>query len=375
MLLAFAALAPAALCQAAASGAAGAGVARIELPTGPAERALATLPEAEPAVFAEWPAWLAGAGAGAASGWEAGAAAAPGSDPWTRWAACVETARAAPGTQPAARARAELGLLAAAQGRSDQAWDHWLAAQADPGAARALALRLVGGVSADVSGPGGTGWSCAPMLPPPGDPSDVRARAGKRTARALALELGSARVDVAVTREADGVQIELRQTAGEPCRLAVTLPCPRHLAVGARYVDWLRAPDDGCAALEVALEPGAPARELWGRFVPAPEPWPGLAPDAVSAARREGGIELADEGDAAALGFAAACERLFAIPARTAGPGAVGADGAAGLGPASAGRAAPIRLDLGGPDAASRALRPRKLAALMGLAEHAALGP
>lgn len=232
--------------------------ARLELPDGPAAKAWAAVgPDTMPAELSP----------------ELRALAQEATTPeaWEAWARSLERAR--PGAVPAApEARAALVLFARAQGRARDAWRHLAALGAHPEWVAALTVRLLPGIPHDARvGPGGMPLALPsdvrldPLVPPTsGDllPGQIEWRSA--TLRGLAV--GAGRVDVTVTVESTGVQIDLAHAGGGDTAIAAVLPVPEGFDVEAEYLDWdrLEAPVGGAIRATVTAADEEP-RAVYGR--------------------------------------------------------------------------------------------------------------
>jgi hypothetical protein len=291
----------------------------LTLPDGPVARAWALVgPETEPAELPE--AWVEALAPGC---WEGS----PAAKTWARWAAAVERA-AGPALAERAPARAELALLAAADGQPQVAWGHAAAVADAPAWTATLVPRLLPGIPLDHPvGPGGDLGTLAAgvrlrPLPPPLDPALPAWALGAGVATFGGLRIGQAEVDLMVEVQPAGVEVAVGHRGGGPAELVVALPLVRGASVRTEYLDFVRQEDlHGARALVVRAEDEEP-RVLYGRLaqeegdLPAP-PRPGAAlPRALS----EAGLRLVPADGAPDAGPAArALGQLLSIEA-TVGP-------------------------------------------------------
>lgn len=293
----------------------------LTLPDGPVARAWALVgPETDAAALPQ--AWVEALAPGC---WEGSAAAAT----WARWAAALERAAAERGaSDERAQARAELALLAAADGQPQVAWGHAAALVDAPEWTAALVPRLLPGVPLDhpVGRGGDLGTLAAGVrlrpLPPPLDPGLPAWALGAGVATFGGLRIGEAEVDLMVEVQPAGVEVAVGHRAGGAAELVVALPLVRGASVRTEYLDFVRQEDlHGPRTLTVRAEDEEP-RVLYGRLtleegdLPAP-PRPGAA---LPRALGEAGLRLAPaEGAPELAPAAAAMARLLAIEV-TVGP-------------------------------------------------------
>jgi len=287
----------------------------LELPAGPARGAVAAVaPDTQPHSL---PPEFSGDGPLA------------GDDLWSRpatwelWARWLGELHDTPGATDDLRAR--LALLSLAQGRGEDAWRH-VAACRDASWVAALAARLLPGIPVDCAiGPGGLPGGAAalpdgvllrPVLPP------VTGR-GAHSTRVNGLRIGAGIVDLELTLEAGGVQVDVVHVSGGTLRLDIVLPEPNGQEIRIEYVDWMRQ-DTLREPLRVALQPGSEPITLFGRFRPRDTSWPSGAAARVPEALRRGGLRLelpADDPERELFeAIAANLSGLLAIPVRVVGP-------------------------------------------------------
>jgi len=233
----------------------------LELPDGPAAKVWAAVgPETRPAAL---PPELAGLLAD--EGWARAAT-------WAGWAELLAAEAAA--ERPDPERRAELALLARRHGRAPDAWRHFLALGGTARAAEwaaAVMPHLIPGVPTGTRiGPGGAPVALAegvvlrPLLPPPS--GDLPPGAIEwRTAKVTGLRVGAALVDIVLSIENTGVQIDVRHGGGERTTLALLLPEPRDYEIGIEYLDWMRQ-DELRQPHVVEVIEGEEEHTLYGRL-------------------------------------------------------------------------------------------------------------
>ena len=236
-----------------------------------------------------WPIWPAWSDRGP-TGWGSEA-------PWRRWVELLRAESAAQnnahreadaptlaGADPErARRRAELALLARAQGRDPDAWRHLLATRDDPRyAARLEPVFLMGAPPSSLARPKEPlepGVLLSPPLPPATD--DPRGRLRNlvgRTFEHRAVRIGETVAGLRVVVEGDGIQVDLRHRSGPAVEVRVAPPVPPGVEIGLLYADWMRL-DDPLAPVPFTLSTEEPEHTVWGRFRPRSERWPApLAP-------------------------------------------------------------------------------------------------
>lgn len=298
----------------------------LSLPDGPAARAWAGVgPATEPRPLADTfvaeRAWLleplpdAGSAALGARMWEA----------WGRW---LGEAANAGGEAPVARTG--LALIALRSERWADAWREVAALAGHPECVAALMPHLLPGAPLD--GPADAGGFPAPLPEgvllrpalPPALESEPSYGIAPRRARVSGFRIGEALLELEVTVEPAGVQVDLRHLGGGPARLAVLLPEPSDQEIRVEYIDWFRQ-DDRHAPLAVELVPGGEPRTLFGRFLPREPDLPAPPPqDALPRTIELGGlwIEVGPQVQDAALPRAAveALGRVLGVPAGLCAP-------------------------------------------------------
>lgn len=332
---------------------------RVELPEGPAGRAFASVSPTTPSV--SLPGGQIWAGDFDAPAWRGPAA-------WEAWSSAVRAeAVASPSDDSRPARRATLARIALAQGRWDDAWDHFAATGADPAICAALLPSFLPGVEATAASTGGIpaalpeGALLRPAIPPPSVPAAQVALGRnwieRRTMRVEGLEVGAARLAMSVTLQSDGIQIDFDHQGGGATRVLVLLPEPADFQLRVEYVDWMRQDELG-RALELSIAPGDETHSLFGRFRPRAMPWPTQLPPQLSRALADHGLALCfDAADADVALYRSASAALAAaldLPVR--------AD--LGLDRPFAG----VRIDL-----SDRSLARRKLLGVLTLAERWAL--
>lgn len=228
----------------------------LELPESAAERAWAGVGATTPP--APGAAELA---ALAAADWSA-------ADTWERWAGLVRATRDA----PTAPDRAALCLFARGHGRGADAWRHFEALGAEPTWLAALAPALFPGAPAGTPveaggrpGPLPDGVLLEPLLPP--DSGRLpRGAIEWRTAHARGLRIGDAVVDLAVSVESTGVQVDVTHVSGGAATVRVRIPEPDGFEVRMEYLDWMRV-ETLREPIAIPLSPDdEEPHTLWGRL-------------------------------------------------------------------------------------------------------------
>ncbi|HUR27200.1 MAG TPA: hypothetical protein VM509_03380 [Planctomycetota bacterium] len=265
----------------------------VELPPGPAARAFAgvgpttaptTLPGAALATL-DAPEWRT-----------------PG--PWTAWADAVRAEASA--TEPDPFRRAQLARTALAQGRFDDAWEHFAWTGAAPSVTAALLPQFLPGVTQRAEAGGivaalPDGALLQPAIPPPSVPAaDVllgRTWIERREMRLEGLRIGAATLAMKVKLESDGIQVEFEHRAGAAAHVRVLLPELADFEVRVAYVDWMRQDEVG-RVLEFDIAPGDEEHTLFGRFKPRTIGWPTNLPQGTPSALLRDGLELSFPEDA-----------------------------------------------------------------------------
>ncbi len=246
-------------------------------------------------------------------------------DPATfeRWRAALAIANARANPDSAtedlavgARARADLALLALAQDRAADAWDHFTRAAIDPAVAAALLPRFLPGipVGADLGagglgGPLPDGVELAPATPP-NTRAIERGRIERRAMRVRGLRVGDAVLGLRIAVEPEGVQIDVEHISGGPARVAVKLPTEPGFGFANEYVDWFQAEKRGVAHV-LEIRPGDEEHTLYGRFEPREEVPRIALPVAAPAAVELGGIAIRPEPGAEGRARAGALARAL----------------------------------------------------------------
>lgn len=243
--------------------------ARVELPEGPAAKAVAGIgPDTVPLPAETLPDPQLFASPDPSAKAEA----------WARWAELVAAEAAAPEPEPARRAA--LALLAHAQGRDEDAWEHLARTAADPRATAAVLPFLWPGVPAGTAVEAGArpaplpaGVLLAPSLPPGGGEA-ASGHAAPVRVRWEGLRVGEARVDLELAVEPTGVELTAAHAAGPPVTVRALLPAPAGREIRVTYVDWMRQ-DDPSLPLQVRLSSAdEEAHVLFGRYAPRPVRYP-----------------------------------------------------------------------------------------------------
>lgn len=290
---------------------------------------------------------------------------------WARWAATLarlgQAARA--NELPAPADLTLLALVAAGQGRAEDAW-RWLSAHG-PGApehvAGILAYFVPGVPPGTALGLGGkpaslaAGARLAP-LPPPKPAGTPEWQIAWREAEFKGLVVGDAEVDGRVAVEGSGSEVRLTHVRGDAVAVQVELAPEAGYEFGGRYLDWEPRAEGLPSAATIEVTPGGEEHVYWGRFVERREQRPASPrPGALPAQLSLGGLSLAldavDPRRALAEGIARELATLLGIPV------SVGTRG--GPPRASAGVSSPVVVDVPPGDAGQRTL-----AALAGQVER-----
>ncbi len=288
---------------------------RISLPESSAARAFASVaPDTTPTDLAT--------GLYAEDAWLRAPAASEPATVYSRWGTWLAAEAGAIAIDP--RSRSGLVLFAAHQRRFEDAWNHFARLSASPEWAAAVLPQLLPGAPAEFGAASGgvpgalpDGVLLAPAPPPP-PASDPRGSLRPRSAEVKGVRIGEALVDIRVSIEPSGVQVDLEHVGGGPATVRVLLPEPVGQEIRVEYLDWMR--QDGLRApLVVALSPADEEEHtLWGRFQPRRVPMPALPKAEPPRAFLRGGLFLSlDTGgelEAEAKAFASALGALFGVP-------------------------------------------------------------
>ncbi|MEZ6018600.1 MAG: hypothetical protein R3F17_00435 [Planctomycetota bacterium] len=199
------------------------------------------------------------------------------------WAAALARLTA-PDSAPEARsaARLSLSLIAKAQGRYQDAWQHWRALADTPAAAVRALPYLWPGIAFQNDGLAGArvelaaGQVLAPAFPPLPLDGEAPDRGPLVLHFKEHLRYAGAALDLRLTLTNQGIELDLFAPGGEALSVPVTLPVPRDAALDLLYNDWERV-EEGVMPVVVALpadrtSPWTVFLRLRGEF----EPWPGL---------------------------------------------------------------------------------------------------
>lgn len=199
-----------------------------------------------------------------------------------------------------AQARADLALLALAQDRAADAWEHFTNASVDPAVAAALLPRFLPGIpvgmdlgAGGLAGPLPDGVELAPATPP-NTRAIERGRIERRSMRVRGLRVGDAVLGLRIAVEPEGVQIDVEHISGGAARVAVKLPTEPGFGFANEYVDWFQAEKRGVAHV-LEIRPGDEEHTLYGRFEPREEVPRIALPDAAPAVVELGGIAIRPE--------------------------------------------------------------------------------
>lgn len=256
----------------------------VQLPEGPNARAFAGVgPETEAIALG---AQLAGRHAVLLDGADRAAV-------WRAWGQTLERCAASEEESPSERA--SLALFALEQGRWSDAWAHLERLGGHPEWSAAVLPRLLPGAPAGTPpGRGGLpgalpdGVLLTPAVPPP-TREVLPGRIEPRAAEVRGLRIGEATVDLRVSLDGSGIQVDLAHTGGGPARVRVLLPEPEGLEIRVEYVDWMRQ-DERRLPLEVELLPGEEEHSLFGRFRPRPLALPASPRGPLPRALERGGL-------------------------------------------------------------------------------------
>ncbi|HIF40714.1 MAG TPA: hypothetical protein EYQ74_06415 [Planctomycetes bacterium] len=189
---------------------------------------------------------------------------------WHMWADWV--ADEALETAPARRAA--LCLLARAQGRNADAWGHYAKLGADPRWVASVTPYLLPGAPLD--SPVEAGGNLAPLpdgvllqpfLPPPIEDGGAAPAGGAwRKATVRGIRVGKATLDLTISVEATGVQVDVAHRGGGPAKVAILIPEPPGYEIRIEYLDWMQT-DEPRLPILVDLQPGGEPSTLWGRMI------------------------------------------------------------------------------------------------------------
>ncbi|MDZ4774623.1 MAG: hypothetical protein SGI72_15965 [Planctomycetota bacterium] len=212
---------------------------------------------------------------------------------WSHWSALVELEGQSVHPDPERRAR--LALLAGAQGRAEDAWQH-TSQISDPRWLAAILPVFLPGVPAESAiGSGGAGGALAdgvvlsPSLPPSSQVARTDGRVDRRAMSVRSFQVGRAFVSMRVSVEAEGVQIDVKHLSGESAKLSVVIPSSADYAFADEYVDWYRQ-DTMRVPHAIELEPGEAEHTIYGRFEPRAKLETSGVPRALPGSVREGGV-------------------------------------------------------------------------------------
>ena len=281
-------LALASLTQAPPGGQTSGSDAAVSLPPSPAARAFASVgPKTKPASLPALP-----IGDLDSPAWRS-------ADAWSDWATAVRAEARA--DSPDAQRRARLARIALAQGRWDDAWDHFASTGSEPGVCAALLPQFLPGVASEV-GDGGIpaplpdGVLLRPAAPPPpvaaAEVSLGRTWIDRREMHMEGLHVGAAVLSMKVSLESDGIQIDFDHKGGGAAHLRVVLPELADFQVRVSYVDWMRQDEVG-GVLEFDIAPGDETHTLFGRFRPRAISWPTNLPRGAPRFLELNGLEFA----------------------------------------------------------------------------------
>ncbi|MFT5155220.1 MAG: hypothetical protein ACI841_005231 [Planctomycetota bacterium] len=214
---------------------------------------------------------------------------------WQLWSDTLLAERdATPDDRDPAR-NALLARLAAIQGRDSAAWRHYSTLVASPEHAASTLPYLFPGIPAELNAaPGGVppalpnGCALRPSLPPQ---PEGRGPLAYREATCTSLQIGDALIDLKMTVESTGVQLDLTHISGAAATIEVLLPEPAGFDIRVEYVDWMRQ-DDRHAPRLVELLPGTETISIFGRVLDRPLTRPAFSRGTLPAQLKLGGLVL-----------------------------------------------------------------------------------
>ncbi len=219
---------------------------------------------------------------------------------WGRWGEWLGAERARELTD--ARERTGLLVLATSEARWSDAWLHFGRLGAAPRWAAAVLPHLFLGLPLDH--PIEAGGIPAPLAdgvlltiaPPPAPAGAPRGSFVRRQASFPGLRIGAARVDLRITLEPSGVQVDLQHVGGDAASVRVLLPEPEGSEIRVEYIDWMRE-DERRAPLKLELLPGSEEHNLFGRFTERRERMPALPGQSLPESLKRGGLWIETEGE------------------------------------------------------------------------------
>ena len=247
-------------------------------------------------------------------------------EPWVEWAKLVRAEADSEFSKPLRRA--DLARAAAATGRHEDAWLHFVETKSELSVSAAVLPYLFPGVPLDLppGAPLASGVTLRPLLPPPIE----RLPFGSFDPATLLVDqlaIGAARVSFELDLARDGVQIDVTHRSGDSVELALVMTAPSGYATTVEYLDWDRLADVGVART-IRSSPKSDSEtetetehSYWGRFAPRELAWPGISEveseRLLSRLQRIGiRIEAAPSLEARACGLGLALEQLFDIEVR-----------------------------------------------------------
>jgi hypothetical protein len=106
-----------------------------------------------------------------------------------------------------------------------------------------------------------------PFLPPPLE--DAEAAPGGfawRKATVRGIRVGEATLDLTISVEATGVQVDVAHRGGGATTVAILIPEPPGYEIRIEYLDWMQTEQPRRPIL-VDLQPGGEPTTLWGRMI------------------------------------------------------------------------------------------------------------